>query len=175
MSDPKFKQRLAAIVAAEADGYSRLMASDDRGTVEALDGARAVFKSVIESNQGRVIDMAGDSVLAQISRLLHNASRTEDIVCRYGGEEFAVILREIDERGAARYAERIRRRVERADFQFIDKDGSQRSIKTTISVGLATLGVTRFATVDDFITAADKQLYHAKRTGRNRVSGDGEG
>ena len=119
--------------------------------------------------------VAGDSVLAQISRLLHSASRTEDIVCRYGGEEFAVLLREIDERGAARYAERIRRRVERAEFQFIDKDGSQRSIKATISVGLATLGVRRFATIDDFITAADKQLYDAKRTGRNRVSGDGEG
>jgi len=119
--------------------------------------------------------LAGDSVLAQISRLLHGASRTEDIVCRYGGEEFVVLLREIDERGAARYAERIRRRVERAEFQFIDKDGSQRSIKATISVGLATLGVRGFATIDDFITAADKQLYHAKRTGRNRVSSDGEG
>jgi len=119
--------------------------------------------------------LAGDSVLAQISRLLHGASRTEDIVCRYGGEEFVVLLREIDERGAARYAERIRRRVERAEFQFIDKDGSQRSIKSTISVGLATLGVRGFATIDDFITAADKQLYHAKRTGRNRVSSDGEG
>src|SRR5215470_4031506 len=119
--------------------------------------------------------VAGDSVLAQISRLVHSASRTEDIVCRYGGEEFVVLLREIDERGAARYAERIRRRVERAEFQFIDKDGNQRSIKATISVGLATLGVTRYATIDDFITAADKQLYHAKRTGRNRVSSDGEG
>jgi len=119
--------------------------------------------------------VAGDSVLAQISRLVHSASRTEDIVCRYGGEEFVVLLREIDERGAARYAERIRRRVERAEFQFIDKDGNQRSIKATISVGLATLGVTRYATIDDFITAADKQLYQAKRTGRNRVSAASEG
>jgi len=119
--------------------------------------------------------VAGDSVLAQISRLVHSASRTEDIVCRYGGEEFVVLLREIDERGAVRYAERIRRRVERAEFQFIDKDGSQRSIKATISVGLATLGVTRYATIDDFITAADKQLYQAKRTGRNRVSAASEG
>lgn len=114
--------------------------------------------------------VAGDSVLAQISRLVHDASRTEDIVCRYGGEEFAVVLRDIDEAGAARYAERIRRRVERADFQFIDKDGVQRSIKVTISVGVATLGAARFSTIEDFVAAADKQLYHAKRTGRNRVS-----
>jgi len=114
--------------------------------------------------------VAGDSVLAQTARLVHDASRTEDIVCRYGGEEFAVVLREIDERGAVRYAERIRQRVERADFPFIDKDGDQQSIKITISAGLATLGVKRFATIDEFIAAADKQLYHAKSSGRNRVS-----
>jgi class 3 adenylate cyclase len=58
------KQRLAAILAADAAGYSRLMASDDRATVAALDVARGVFRSRIEAHQGRVIDMAGDSVLA---------------------------------------------------------------------------------------------------------------
>jgi adenylate cyclase len=58
------KQRLAAILAADAAGYSRLMAIDDRATVAALDAARAVFRAQIESNHGRVIDMAGDSVLA---------------------------------------------------------------------------------------------------------------
>src|SRR4030095_362920 len=58
------KERLAAILAADAAGYSRLMAIDDRATVAALDAARAVFRAQIESNQGRVIDMAGDSVLA---------------------------------------------------------------------------------------------------------------
>jgi adenylate cyclase len=58
------RQRLAAILAADVAGYSRLMAADERATVAALDAARAVFRSSIESNQGRVIDMAGDSVLA---------------------------------------------------------------------------------------------------------------
>jgi adenylate cyclase len=58
------KQRLLAILAADAVGYSRLMAIDDRGTVAALDAARAVFRSRIEAGHGRVIDMAGDSVLA---------------------------------------------------------------------------------------------------------------
>lgn len=64
MSDSELKQRLAAILAADAAGYSRLMAADERATVAALDAARSVFRSAIESNQGRVIDMAGDSVLA---------------------------------------------------------------------------------------------------------------
>jgi adenylate cyclase len=64
VSSSGLKQRLAAILAADVAGYSRLMAADDHATVAALDAARAVFRSEIESNQGRVIDMAGDSVLA---------------------------------------------------------------------------------------------------------------
>ena len=64
MSDTDVRQRLVAILAADVAGYSRLMAADERGTVAALDAARNVFKSRIESCQGRVIDMAGDSVLA---------------------------------------------------------------------------------------------------------------
>ncbi len=64
MSDTGVRQRLAAILAADVAGYSRLMAADERGTVDALDAARKVFRTQIESSQGRVIDMAGDSVLA---------------------------------------------------------------------------------------------------------------
>lgn len=64
MSDTGIRQRLTAILAADASGYSRLMAADEAGTVEVLDSARGIFKSQIESHQGRVIDMAGDSVLA---------------------------------------------------------------------------------------------------------------
>jgi len=64
MSGAELKQRLAAILAADAAGYSRLMAADERATVAALDAARAVFRRQIEASQGRVIDMAGDSVLA---------------------------------------------------------------------------------------------------------------
>ena len=62
--ESELKQRLAAILAADAAGYSRLMAGDEKATVAALDAARAVFRTQIEAHQGRVIDMAGDSVLA---------------------------------------------------------------------------------------------------------------
>lgn len=58
------KQRLAAILSADAAGYSRLMALDEPGTVVALDVARESFRTQIEARQGRVVDMAGDSVLA---------------------------------------------------------------------------------------------------------------
>jgi adenylate cyclase len=64
MAKAELRQRLAAILAADAAGYSRLMAHDERATVAALDQARAVFRLEIESRGGRVIDMAGDSVLA---------------------------------------------------------------------------------------------------------------
>ncbi len=64
VSDTELKQRLAAILAADVVGYSRLMSLDERATVAALDTARNVFRMHIESSQGRVIDMAGDSVLA---------------------------------------------------------------------------------------------------------------
>jgi adenylate cyclase len=58
------QQRLAAILAADAAGFSRLMAHDEQGTVQALDQAREAFRSAIVAHAGRVIDMAGDSVLA---------------------------------------------------------------------------------------------------------------
>jgi adenylate cyclase len=64
VSAETLKQRLAAILAADAAGYSRLMAADERATVAALDAARAVFRRHVAAHQGRVIDMAGDSVLA---------------------------------------------------------------------------------------------------------------
>jgi adenylate cyclase len=64
MNDGGARQRLAAILAADAVGYSRLMEADEHATVAALDAARALFKAAIESNHGHVINMAGDSVLA---------------------------------------------------------------------------------------------------------------
>jgi len=64
LSESDIRQRLAAILAADVAGYSRLMNSDEPGTVAALDRARAVFQASIDANRGRVIDMAGDSVLA---------------------------------------------------------------------------------------------------------------
>ena len=64
MSETETRQRLAAILMADVAGYSRLMSCDEAGTVAALDAARAVFQTTIAAQRGRVIDMAGDSVLA---------------------------------------------------------------------------------------------------------------
>jgi len=115
--------------------------------------------------------VAGDVVLSLLGKLVRSATRPEDAVCRYGGEEFAVLLREIDSGSAWLFAERIRKRVERADFSFNDKDGLGQTIRVTISVGVATLSeMAQYATVEELVAAADKQLYAAKQAGRNRVA-----
>ncbi len=64
MKETSVKQRLAAILAADATGFSRLMADDEQSTMAALDAARSVFRTRIEAHQGRVMDMAGDSIFA---------------------------------------------------------------------------------------------------------------
>ena len=67
MSRPTVERRLAALLAADAVGYSRLMAANEPATIAALDEARAVFREHVEGDQGRVVDTAGDSVLAESS------------------------------------------------------------------------------------------------------------
>ena len=115
--------------------------------------------------------VAGDMVLSQLGKLVRRITRPEDGVCRYGGEEFAVLLREIDGGNARLFAERIRARVEQADFSFKDENGRKQRIKITISVGVATVSETeQYSTVEELIGAADKQLYAAKQAGRNRVA-----
>lgn len=64
MGSPDLRNRLLAVLAADATGYSRLMSLDARATVAALDGARDVFREHVAAHDGRVVDMAGDSVLA---------------------------------------------------------------------------------------------------------------
>ena len=65
MAADEGQRKLAAILAADVVGYSRLMADDERATVAALKEARGVFKDRIEAHGGRLIDTAGDSVLAE--------------------------------------------------------------------------------------------------------------
>jgi diguanylate cyclase (GGDEF)-like protein len=113
--------------------------------------------------------LAGDAVLRQVAKIFIKASRYEDVFCRFGGEEFAVLLRETDHEGAALFAERIRSRIEQSEFTFTDKEGNPQSIRLTISGGIATMGKEQFAEPQDVLAAADKHLYRAKQAGRNRI------
>jgi adenylate cyclase len=79
LSDSVLRQRLVAILAADGVGYSRLMAGDERATLAALDAAREQFSQHTAAHQGRVIDMAGDSVLAVFDTAIGAATAALDV------------------------------------------------------------------------------------------------
>lgn len=106
--------------------------------------------------------LAGDAVLKGIGSCLTECIRRSDIVFRYGGEEFAVILNTTDIGGANFLANRIRVAIEKRNFEH---DGL--NVKITISAGVALLEEDYEGR--DLIDAADRALYQAKKAGRNLV------
>lgn len=110
---------------------------------------------------------AGDQVLKTIATLLKERLRSTDIICRYGGEEFAVILIDTRKNLGLQIAEEIRWIVENHHFE---GEETQPNGKVTISIGVA--GVPEDGTdPDQIIEKADNALYRAKQSGRNKVVG----
>jgi two-component system, cell cycle response regulator len=110
---------------------------------------------------------AGDDVLREFSFRIKKSIRGIDLACRYGGEEFVVVMPETDLTVATMVAERLRRRIATEPFPI--QDGA-RSIEVTISIGISALG--RDDTAANILKRADAALYRAKRDGRNRVVPD---
>jgi diguanylate cyclase (GGDEF)-like protein len=105
--------------------------------------------------------LLGDEVLRQVSSIFYQQLRKIDVVCRYGGEEFAILLSQTSQQHAMSVAEKLRRMVDNWQFP-----GVPRSV--TISAGVATCpdhGSTR----DELVKAADAGMYAAKQAGRNCV------
>lgn len=109
--------------------------------------------------------LAGDKVLSELSKNVASMIRNEDVFCRYGGEEFVIIMRNTDCQNAVNLAERIRKKVESSPVAFEDK-----SIKVTISSGVATLENKNYEDYVAMLTEADHFLYQSKGNGRNQVS-----
>jgi two-component system cell cycle response regulator len=108
---------------------------------------------------------AGDTALRALAGHLQRSVRHEDMIARFGGEEFAVLAREITVEGALAVAERIRHLVEATPVRL--EDG--RTVSITVSVGVVTMaGQRTFASADALLEAADEALYRAKEAGRNR-------
>ena len=109
--------------------------------------------------------LAGDAVLRQLAALVAPNVRREDTLARVGGEEFALLIPEIELDAAAAVAEKLRGLVERGSFRFEDKP-----IAITTSFGVAALRIEGVPmTAAELYQAADEQLYRAKNGGRNRV------
>jgi len=108
---------------------------------------------------------AGDAVLRSVARVLDASGRAGDIVCRYGGEELLIVAPGTGMNDAAAAAERMRRLVETTPIVWRDQ-----ALKVTVSIGTATWPVVRASFPEEMVTYADAALYHAKKSGRNRVS-----
>ncbi|WP_162006513.1 sensor domain-containing diguanylate cyclase [Roseimaritima sediminicola] len=113
------------------------------------------FKS-INDNHGH---QTGDEVLKAVAAALLETARDTDYVCRYGGEEFCVLLPHVDLAGAAIAAERFRVAIENLEIQ---------ELQITASLGCSDNGQDP-ESAEQLIDQADQALYHAKRSGRNRV------
>jgi diguanylate cyclase (GGDEF)-like protein len=109
--------------------------------------------------------LSGDRVLRELAQTLLTRTREQDVLGRYGGEEFLVILPDTTLQGARRMAEALRKVVE--DTPFHAEDGQP--LAMTVSVGVSTLNLASEQHGDALIGLADQALYRAKQGGRNRV------
>lgn len=123
------------------------------------------FKSVNDTHG----HLMGSHVLTEVGRLIRESIRGSDVAARYGGEEFVAYLAESDTAGAVPAAERIRRSIEAHTFS---SDG--RSARVTISIGIA--GFPEHGEdLRTLVGSADRALYRAKESGRNRICIEGSG
>ena len=111
---------------------------------------------------------AGDAVLKRAADACQRALRAEDVFARFGGEEFVVVLRNIELKGATRLADRLCAAVRN---EVVEHAGQ--TIRVTMSAGAASLACCRSPTPEELISIADRRLYLAKQQGRNRVVAEG--
>lgn len=119
------------------------------------------FKRVNDTHGHEV----GNRVLQHTARIIRDTTRKLDIQCRYGGEEFVVILPTTELMLAAHVAERLRDSIESTPI-FLDDD---RFLSITASIGLALHSADEPLTATELISVADQQLYRAKQQGRNQI------
>ena len=118
------------------------------------------FKSVNDGHD----HLFGSYVISQVGKMIKQSTRNIDIPARYGGDEFLVVLTEVNYDGAMLFCERLRKFIEKHTFQ----SGAD-SIKLTASLGFAITQPGESVSARELVRRADHALYHAKRNGRNKV------
>jgi diguanylate cyclase (GGDEF)-like protein len=109
--------------------------------------------------------LAGDHILKEMVSKVRSEKRQEDLLARYGGEEFVLLLRETPAENAILIAEHMRESIKDHNFRL-----EQKIIPLTISVGISVYLNDNYNNPEEFIKAADSELYKAKNSGRNRTS-----
>jgi diguanylate cyclase (GGDEF)-like protein len=135
---------------------------------QALRYGRAVSVLMIDSDNLKSVNdahghEAGNRLLRQLTRLVHAELRFTDVMARYGGDEFIVLLPETPPKGALEVADRIRDAVASAPLEL---DGNR--VSSTVSIGIAGHPADG-NTLDVVVARADRAMYQAKQAGRNRV------
>jgi diguanylate cyclase (GGDEF)-like protein len=121
------------------------------------------FFKKVNDNYGHDV---GDATIKEISNILKRSARNSDVVCRWGGEEFLILVPNTSMQELSNFANRIRKLVEQRDIS--TKDGLI-NFKVTISLGVALSNKTNVSNAENIINEADDRLYKAKNSGRNKV------
>jgi len=108
--------------------------------------------------------LRGDKILRQVATILKRGIRQADLLCRYGGDEFVMLLSQTPPDQAIMLAERLRQGVAQSSVNRLEQ-----RCKVTVSIGVA--GLEPEMRMEDLIKAADEALYRAKQAGKNRVAG----
>ena len=142
------------------------MQSAERAALRALTAGRSATVGMADIDFFKRINdqyghAAGDAVLRDCARLIEQSFRSTDLICRYGGEEFAFVILDSDAAESLKLAERLRERI--AGHAFSSPDGAALPA-VTISIGLATIGAEG---LERALHEADAALYRAKAEGRN--------
>ena len=124
------------------------------------------FFKKVNDNWGHEV---GNQALIQTAQLLRNTTRKLDVPCRYGGEEFALVLPTTDLLTGARVAERIRARIAETPLIFADAQGQTQQITLNASLGIDVFTRRDTDTPEGFVARVDALLYQAKNNGRNQV------
>jgi len=109
--------------------------------------------------------LAGSKVLREAAMVIKGCARETDVVARFGGDEFSLVLPDTNAEGAMAVAERIRDRLRAA--RFLTSDGL--SVRQTVSIGVATLESDELQSADELLKAADMAMYRVKASGKDGI------